>query len=149
MNASPARPASPSPAEIRRTRRQAGLTQAAAGELVHVTENKWSKWESGVHRMQPAVWELFVMKSRAAALPAAPEPGRRRTAARTTATGVATSLPDFAAIVERRALQWAASVCEASMTTTSLERRPGIRAADWNAACAECAEKVRAMIPRD
>lgn len=98
--------------------------------------------------MQPAVWELFVLKSRSVATQGATTPGTRRPAARKS-KAKPTSLPDFAAIVERRALQWAASVCEATMTTAALERHRGVRAADWNAACTECAEKVRALIPKD
>jgi DNA-binding XRE family transcriptional regulator len=57
----------PSPAEIRRAREDAGLTQTQAGELIHATLRAWQNYEtddsSAEHRkMHPALWELFQVK---------------------------------------------------------------------------------------
>lgn len=52
----------PSPKEIRDRRKSAGLTQLAAGRLVHVTSRTWQAWELGTHPMGLALWELFNLK---------------------------------------------------------------------------------------
>lgn len=57
---SPAR--NPRPAEVRAAREAAGLTQAEAGDLVHVGERGWQMWEAGDRSMHPAFWELFRLK---------------------------------------------------------------------------------------
>jgi len=57
----------PKPSEIARARAAAGLTQAAAAELVHTTGRVWRQWEAGDRRMHPAFWELFRAKARASA----------------------------------------------------------------------------------
>lgn len=54
----------PEPAVIRATREAAGLSQTAAGALVHTTCRTWQQWEAGDRRMHPAFWELFLLKSR-------------------------------------------------------------------------------------
>lgn len=54
----------PSPAEILAAREAAGLTQAAAGELVHVGVRTWQKWEYGERDMDGATWELFLIKTK-------------------------------------------------------------------------------------
>lgn len=54
----------PDPATIRATRVAAGLTQTAAGALVHTTCRVWQQWEAGDRRMHPAFWELFLIKLR-------------------------------------------------------------------------------------
>lgn len=53
---------SPSPTEIRQARKEAGLTQAQAAELIHSVQRTWYKWESGERTMHPAFWELFLIK---------------------------------------------------------------------------------------
>ena len=53
----------PSPEHIRAARVAAGLTQTAAGALVHSTCRSWQQWEAGDRRMHPAFWELFRIKS--------------------------------------------------------------------------------------
>jgi DNA-binding transcriptional regulator YiaG len=55
--------ANPSPEEVRATREAAGLSQTAAGALVHTTCRTWQQWEAGDRRMHPAFWELFRIKS--------------------------------------------------------------------------------------
>jgi DNA (cytosine-5)-methyltransferase 1 len=54
--------ANPKPPEIRAAREAAGLTQAEAGELVHVSMRGWQQWEAGERPMHPAFWELFRRK---------------------------------------------------------------------------------------
>lgn len=60
-------PHNPTPVEVRSAREAAGLTQTAAGVLVHSTCNAWQQWEAAAterrHRhMHPAFWELFQIK---------------------------------------------------------------------------------------
>lgn len=57
----------PKPAEIRKARLAAGLSQTAAAELIHCSLNAWSQWEAeedtqAHRRMHPAFWELFQIK---------------------------------------------------------------------------------------
>jgi DNA (cytosine-5)-methyltransferase 1 len=56
----------PTPVEVRAAREAAGLTQAAAGAVVHVDLRSWQRWESGERSMSPAHWELFQIKTRRA-----------------------------------------------------------------------------------
>lgn len=50
----------PTPDEIKTVRGE--LTQTDAGRLIYVNQVRWSNYESGLHRMHPAVWELFKIK---------------------------------------------------------------------------------------
>jgi DNA (cytosine-5)-methyltransferase 1 len=52
----------PTPQQIKQARKEAGLTQKQAGELVHVEVRTWQKWEYGERPMSAAVWELFNLK---------------------------------------------------------------------------------------
>jgi DNA-binding transcriptional regulator YiaG len=52
----------PVPEDIRAVRQAAGLTQTAAGALLHTTCRTWQKWEAGDRQMHPAMWELFCIK---------------------------------------------------------------------------------------
>lgn len=52
----------PTSEEIRGAREAAGLSQTAAGALVHTTCRTWQQWEAGDRRMHPAFWELFNIK---------------------------------------------------------------------------------------
>lgn len=54
----------PTPAEVLAARSAVGLSQTAAGALVHTTCRTWQQWEAGDRRMHPAFWELFLLKSR-------------------------------------------------------------------------------------
>ena len=54
----------PVPEDIRAARLAAGLTQTAAGELLHTALQTWQQWEAGDRKMHPAVWELFRIKSK-------------------------------------------------------------------------------------
>jgi transcriptional regulator with XRE-family HTH domain len=54
----------PTPAEIRAARDAAGLTQAAAAELVHLkAQQRWAEYESGVNNIGLSTWELFLIKT--------------------------------------------------------------------------------------
>jgi DNA-binding transcriptional regulator YiaG len=52
----------PVPEDIRAARQAAGLTQTAAGALLHTTCRTWQKWEAGDRQMHAAMWELFCIK---------------------------------------------------------------------------------------
>lgn len=56
-------PVPPTPAQVRAAREAAGLTQGAAGAVVHVDLRSWQRWESGERTMHVAFWELFLMKT--------------------------------------------------------------------------------------
>jgi len=54
---------SPEPLEIRKARISAGLGQAEASELVYLgSASRWSDYERGVVPMDPARWELFLLR---------------------------------------------------------------------------------------
>ena len=48
--------------DIKQTRLDAGLTQLQASKLVYSSQKNWSDWESGNHKMHPAIYELFLIK---------------------------------------------------------------------------------------
>jgi putative transcriptional regulator len=54
----------PAPEDIRAARLAAGLTQTAAGELLHTALRTWQQWEAGDRKMHLAMWELFSIKSK-------------------------------------------------------------------------------------
>lgn len=54
--------AGPLARQVRAMRTRYALTAVQAAELVHVTENAWRKWERGARAMDPAHWELFLIK---------------------------------------------------------------------------------------
>ena len=53
---------SPEPEEIKQARKDAGLTQTAAGAVLYSTCRAWQKWEKGEARMHQAMFELFLIK---------------------------------------------------------------------------------------
>lgn len=54
----------PTPEMIKKAREKAGLAQAAAAELVHLSHAiRWSEYERDVNRMPMATWELFLLKT--------------------------------------------------------------------------------------
>lgn len=59
----------PTPAQIRAARKYAGLSQEAAAALIYKTRSAWAQWEApesnSNHRaMDPAFWELFLLKTK-------------------------------------------------------------------------------------
>lgn len=57
----------PAPTAIKAAREAAGLTQAEAAALLYKTARAWQWWEAGDREMDPAHWELFLIKTREAA----------------------------------------------------------------------------------
>jgi DNA-binding transcriptional regulator YiaG len=54
----------PTPENVVAIRRGAGLTQAQAAALVNLaTFQRWSEYERGVVPVDPARWELFLIKT--------------------------------------------------------------------------------------
>ena len=54
----------PTTAEIRTKRVAAGLTQAAAADLVCGSLRAWEEWEAGRRKMHPGLWRLFLIEAR-------------------------------------------------------------------------------------
>ena len=55
----------PTPQEIKDTRARVMLTQQAAAELVHRADRRrWVEWETGKYKIDLAVWELFLIKTK-------------------------------------------------------------------------------------
>ncbi len=55
----------PTTEEIKEARSHAGLSQQKAADMVHSPQRSWQSWEYGISPMHPAIFELFVMKSKA------------------------------------------------------------------------------------
>lgn len=51
----------PSPEQIRAARKQAGLTQTAAADLVETDLRVWQQWEHGERKMHAGFWRLFCL----------------------------------------------------------------------------------------
>ena len=52
----------PTPQQIKQARTDAGLTQTQAAKMLYSSCRAWQKWESGEARMNPAMFELFIIK---------------------------------------------------------------------------------------
>ncbi len=52
----------PTPAEIKQSRKDAGLTQTQAAALIGKTLSAWQRWEYGSRKMDSALFELFTIK---------------------------------------------------------------------------------------
>jgi len=54
----------PTPDQVRAARTAAGLTQAAAAALVHLSgQVRWAEYENGTRNIDLARWELFLLKT--------------------------------------------------------------------------------------
>lgn len=53
----------PTPAQVLAARKAAVLTQEQAGALVYHSRRAWQNWELGTRDMDPAVFELFQIKT--------------------------------------------------------------------------------------
>ncbi len=54
----------PTPDQLRTARRAAGMTQAQAAALVHLTAgSRWAEYEQGKRNIDLARWELFLLKA--------------------------------------------------------------------------------------
>lgn len=60
-------PTVPTPQQIRDRRKMFGLTQTQAAGLIYRKRRNWQQWEGDERGMDPALWELFCLKT--AALP--------------------------------------------------------------------------------
>tara|TARA_Y100000310_G_scaffold213365_2_gene214303 strand:+ start:1159 stop:1383 length:225 start_codon:yes stop_codon:yes gene_type:complete len=54
---------SPSPDEVKAAREESGLTQTEAAKLIYKGLRTWQQWEKGDRAMDPAFYELFLIKS--------------------------------------------------------------------------------------
>jgi DNA (cytosine-5)-methyltransferase 1 len=54
----------PTPAEIIKTRKDAGLTQTQAAALIYSALRTWQHWEKGDRVMHQGLFELFKIKIR-------------------------------------------------------------------------------------
>jgi putative transcriptional regulator len=52
----------PDKSEIKRAREKAGLSQTEAAKLIYKGLRTWQHWENGDRKMDPAFWELFIIK---------------------------------------------------------------------------------------
>lgn len=55
----------PNPGEIKKIRKEAGLTQKEAGALIGKSVRAWQNWETlsnSNRKMDKALWELFLIK---------------------------------------------------------------------------------------
>lgn len=53
----------PLPAEVRAAREVAGHTQTEAAAVLYMARGAWARWESGERRMEPALLELYKIKT--------------------------------------------------------------------------------------
>jgi DNA-binding XRE family transcriptional regulator len=54
---------SPTPEQLKSTRKALGYTQREAALMVHVSLRAWQLWEAGHRKMPPGIWELCVIKA--------------------------------------------------------------------------------------
>jgi putative transcriptional regulator len=52
----------PDPFDIQSYRKDAGITQKKAAEMLHTSIRAYQQWEAGDRKMHPAFWELFLIK---------------------------------------------------------------------------------------
>ena len=55
---------SPSTDEIKKARTDAGLTQTQAAAKIYKSLRAWQQWEAGLRAMDPALFELFRIKTK-------------------------------------------------------------------------------------
>jgi DNA (cytosine-5)-methyltransferase 1 len=54
---------SPTPEQLKQSRREAGLTQSESANLIYSELRTWQHWEKGDRKMHPAFFELFLIKT--------------------------------------------------------------------------------------
>lgn len=54
----------PTPKKIKQARKTAGLTQTQAAALIYKQLRTWQQWEAGDRTMDPALFELFEIKTK-------------------------------------------------------------------------------------
>lgn len=58
----------PTPEQIARARERAKMTQEEAAGLIYHKWRAWDRYEKGIRRMHPALWELWQIKAKIAQL---------------------------------------------------------------------------------
>lgn len=53
----------PTPENIRKARKNLGLSELAAGELIYVSRESWRLYEKGTTKIKLGLWELFLFKT--------------------------------------------------------------------------------------
>jgi len=53
----------PTPDNIRQARKNRGLSESAAGELIYVSRESWRLYEKGTTKIKLGLWELFLFKT--------------------------------------------------------------------------------------
>jgi DNA-binding XRE family transcriptional regulator len=53
----------PTPKNIRQARKNASLSETAAGELIYVSRESWRLYEKGDTKIKLGLWELFLFKT--------------------------------------------------------------------------------------
>jgi putative transcriptional regulator len=53
----------PTPDQIKKARKESGLTQSQAASIVYSGLRCWQKWEAGDRKMHRALFELFKIKT--------------------------------------------------------------------------------------
>lgn len=56
----------PTTEQILTAREAVGLTQEQAARLIYSTASAWQRWEGGERTMHPAMFELFLLKTKQA-----------------------------------------------------------------------------------
>jgi DNA-binding transcriptional regulator YiaG len=59
---------SPQPEQVKAARSVAGHSQAQAAETIYKGLRTWQQWESGDRAMDPALYELYLLKTAQKAL---------------------------------------------------------------------------------
>lgn len=54
----------PSASDVKEARIALGFSAKEAASIVYRTTRNWQQWESGERKMDPALWELFNLKTR-------------------------------------------------------------------------------------
>lgn len=54
----------PTPAQIKQTRMDAGLTQTKAAKVIYKSCRAWQQYEAGDRKMDAAYFELFLIKTK-------------------------------------------------------------------------------------
>lgn len=55
----------PSASEIKQARIESGLSQTEAANMIYKGLRTWQQWEKADRKMDPAFWELFLIKCEA------------------------------------------------------------------------------------
>lgn len=54
----------PTPEQIIKARKKAGLSCEAAAKLIYKSGTTWQGWERGEQKMDPAYWELWQINAK-------------------------------------------------------------------------------------